>query len=631
MQSAILKKCARFLRILNIWFSASVTGKAFNRVSRVLATAFAGSLPGRFFTPSEGGIFRESLFCKVLLCPVTLCRLFGKKISYLWVRLESGSSVFWCLDNWHSISIRIYGMILLSFSVFYGIFRYCFSTPTAFELIILGVLILFAVFMILVNRSLKSLFKGSLILTAIGGLFCEIKPDSDSKLFLKDPEFFLSRPVAACIFGAVLALCACLVSPLMFCLIVGGLLFVLLTFKHTIFGVFCVIIASPILPTMALVGAALLCVVSFFFGLITGKVTKLRPVPLGGFIAFFMLALTVSTLLSFTFKKSLSILLIYLAFVLFYVVAFQVLGTEKKWKGALISLLAVSGFVALYGVYQNFAGISGTASWVDQEMFKDIKTRVYSTFGNPNVLGEFLVMMIPLSLAVLWKSKTDGQKFIYAAVFLALAACMIFTWSRGAWLGVMLAGGLFLLITDKRWALLAVFGVMMLPMLLGSDSAIANRILSIGNTKDTSTAYRVSIWQASLTMIRDFWISGIGLGSDAFSMIYPKYALAGANFALHSHNLFLQIMVESGMMGIITFLLLVIAFIRRNLSGLIYSRRSSLRGAVAIALTAGILGFLFQGLTDNVWYNYKMVLIFWIVLALASSPAAPDFDGGADR
>ena len=320
--------------------------------------------------------------------------------------------------------------------------------------------------------------------------------------------------------------------------------------------------------------------------------------------------------------------LIYIAFVLFYFVAFQTLSTRKKWYGALISFLCVAALVALYGVYQNFAGVSSTASWVDKTMFTNIKTRVYSTFDNPNVLGEFLVMTIPVSLAVIWKSKTDGQKCLYSLVFLLLAACMIFTWSRGAWLGILLAAALFLMISDKRWALFAVAGVLLLPVLLGSGSAIADRILSIGNTKDTSTAYRVSIWRASIHMIQDFWLSGIGPGSEAFSMIYPKYALAGANFALHSHNLFLQILVEAGIAGITAFLAMLLAFFRQCFSLPVYKNRKTVSGALCIALACGVLGFLFQGLTDNVWYNYKMVLIFWIMLAFASSAAAPDFDGG---
>ena len=210
---------------------------------------------------------------------------------------------------------------------------------------------------------------------------------------------------------------------------------------------------------------------------------------------------------------------------------------------------------------------------------------------------------------------------IYTFVILCMCACIVFTWSRGAWLGVMFAVALFLLIMDKRWALAGIVALFAIPFVLGSNNAISERILSIGNTEDTSTAYRVSIWQASIKLIRDFWLSGIGLGSEAFSMIYPKYALAGANFALHSHNLFLQICVEMGVIGIITFFALVIALIRQSFSLAIYRKRGGLCATVILAVTCGILGYLLQGLTDNVWYNYKMLLIFWIVVGLVASGA----------
>lgn len=109
-------------------------------------------------------------------------------------------------------------------------------------------------------------------------------------------------------------------------------------------------------------------------------------------------------------------------------------------------------------------------------------------------------------------------------------------------------------------------------------------------------------------------------------MIYPKYALAGANFALHSHNLFLQLWVELGICGIVAFLALILAFVRQCFALAVYQQRRGLSATVCLALCGGTLGYLFQGLTDNVWYNYKMVLIFWIILAFAgtaSQLAAP--------
>ncbi len=627
MQSVILKFFAGLFHTLAVWFDESITGRMFNRVSAFLGAVFQSSLLGRFFaTAGDGSLFRESLLYKLLTLPVALCRRIADKTSDYVKGMTRSSGVVWLLTNWHSVSIRIYGTVLCAFSLCYALLRSRFAHPAPVEWVCIAALFILSVLCILINRSAKSLFKGSRILTAFGSLFCEIKKDADSKLFLKDPEFLLTRPICGICIGLVLAVPAAFLPPYALLLALGGVVYLALVLYSASFGVFTVIIAAPVLPTMMLAACCVLTALSFFLRLAVCRDMHLRPVPLLGFIAVFALTMVLGTLTSFTFMKSLQILFLHLAFMLFYFVAFQTLDTAKKWRGALTAFLLMSGLVALYGIFQNFAGVSSTASWVDKEMFNQIKVRVYATFDNPNVLGEYLVLMIPLALAVIWKSRTDGQKTLYTALLAALGLCMIFTWSRGAWLGMVLAAALFLLIMDKRWALLAAIGVLLLPMLLGSGSAIADRMLSIGNTADTSTAYRVSIWRASVNMIRDFWLGGIGPGSDAFSMIYPKYALAGANYALHSHNLFLQLWVETGIAGIVSFLALVLAFMRQSLSLACYRSRSRLTGAVVIALAAGLLGFLFQGLTDNVWYNYKMVLMFWIVLAFAGSAAAPDFN-----
>ena len=102
-------------------------------------------------------------------------------------------------------------------------------------------------------------------------------------------------------------------------------------------------------------------------------------------------------------------------------------------------------------------------------------------------------------------------------------------------------------------------------------------------------------------------------------MIYPKFALAGANYALHSHNLFLQICVEMGVIGIVSFLALMVSYFRHAYNLIIYKTRKRFISIASIAMASGVLGYMFQGLTDNVWYNYRMMFIFWVIVAITSA------------
>ena len=146
-------------------------------------------------------------------------------------------------------------------------------------------------------------------------------------------------------------------------------------------------------------------------------------------------------------------------------------------------------------------------------------------------------------------------------------------------------------------------------------SAILSRLTSIGNLADTSTAYRVSIWTASVNMLKDIFRSGIGTGSAAFSAVYPAYALGGAAYALHAHNLYLQIFVELGVVGIAVFVLMLFFFFRSVFS--CYRTLDDRAQATTIlAMGLGVFALLVQGLTDNVWYNYRIVLLFWLLMGL---------------
>ncbi len=617
MESSIYQFLARVFHALAVWFDASLFGRIFNAVCAFLGKCFRNCFVGKRLCKGleTREIWEASLIYQLLHIPVRACRWFAKKSSKFWIKAAEGSQIIQLTNNWELVSIRIYGVIIFFFAVAHALLGFVVHGVNPVMLAVDAAFLFVAFIMVLINRSPKSLFKGSLVLRLFGGLFCEVKKES-SRLFLQDKDIVVSGTVFGAFVGISCAVLAVLLPTKLFVLLVGAIFGTLLIIKYLEFGVFVTVIGAPLLPTTILAGMCLLCVLSFVLKLLTDQNFQFKTSSLDVFVVFFMGALLYGALNSFTFVKSAQILLIYFSYILFYFVLVGTMSNRKKWQALVVSFVLVSCLVALYGIVQNFTGINSAQSWVDSDMFQSIKTRVYSTFDNPNVLGEFLVIMIPTTAALIWANKKLGHKIIYTFVILCLCACIVFTWSRGSWLGVMLAVALFLLVMDKRWALAGIVGIFAIPFVLGSNSAIADRILSIGNLEDTSTAYRVSIWQASVQLIKDFWISGIGLGSDAFSMIYPKYALAGANFALHSHNLFLQIWVEMGIIGIVSFFALIVAFIRQSFSLLVYRKRGGICATLILASAAGVLGYLFQGLADNVWYNYKMLFIFWIVIGL---------------
>ena len=306
-------------------------------------------------------------------------------------------------------------------------------------------------------------------------------------------------------------------------------------------------------------------------------------------------------------------MLLMVCFMGMYFVVKNIISSPAMVKRCLYALVCSSGAVAIYGIYQNYFGELST-KWQDMGMFSGIRGRVVSMFDNPNVLGEFLILIFPVTLALMATSKRSYERFFLFAVSVMNCWCLVFTWSRGAWIGCIISTVLFLCVSSKYFF---VAGALSLPwaavfLFLNKDSAVLTRLTSF---TDSSTSYRVSIWKGVLLMLRDIGFCGIGIGEDAFKKIYPVYSLAGIEAAPHAHNLYLQIAVEMGVFALAAFLIFAFLYAQFSFS-FCKSAMSRSNKLICLGIFSGILAILIQGMTDYIWYNYRVFLLFWMIVGL---------------
>ena len=296
-----------------------------------------------------------------------------------------------------------------------------------------------------------------------------------------------------------------------------------------------------------------------------------------------------------------------------YLLTNNTVKTKKQFFN-LLTVFALSGFcVCLYGILQYVFGWNINQAWIDEEMFEDIKMRIYSTLENPNVLGDYILLVLPVTISLMWTRKGALAKIVYAALSVVRFGALILTFSRGCWVGIMFSAAVFITFAaGKLWGL-ALIALPVIPMVL--PKSIINRFTSIGNMKDSSTSYRVYIWMGTLLMLKDFWLSGIGPGTEAFTQVYPFYSY-NAIVAPHSHNMFLQIIVESGAAGIFTFLLMIFILMKNMVVGYTKGGKGAPLSTALVGIAAGLIGFLVQGMFDNCFYNYRVFMIFWCIAAL---------------
>jgi len=316
-----------------------------------------------------------------------------------------------------------------------------------------------------------------------------------------------------------------------------------------------------------------------------------------------------------------------------FLLSARVLRNARLRNWVIMVYLFVTQAVSVYGIRQHFFGADALATWVDPNSAQAQTTRVYSFLGNPNLLGAYLMPGIALSIAAFFIWKGIGPKALAGLMFLTNAACLVLTYSRGAWIGMLLMLATFSLLLLawlsawftpfwRRWALPAVLGAGTAFVIVAviALEPLRTRVTSMFvGREDSSNNFRLNVWAAVGEMIRDRPVLGIGPGNDAFNSIYPLYQRPRFT-ALSAYSIFLETIVEIGFVGFAVFIWMLAVILGQGWRSLKSLRDQGNPQAFwlmgAIATLPGELG---QGLFDTVWYRPEIQTLWWLCVGLIAS------------
>lgn len=362
----------------------------------------------------------------------------------------------------------------------------------------------------------------------------------------------------------------------------------------------------PFAPTMVLAGLCVIIGSLYVAAILLGRLKLHKPTLVGIAFVAFGLCYVYGTFTSYQPMRAFQVTLILAVFMFLFFVLEECIQSMEQLNIFFNSLLLSAVIVSCYGIYQYLTGVEMDSAWVDKETFGELK-RIYSTFGNPNVLGQYLVVVTSISVGMFWKEKNIVKKGIYFGILGVIALCLAMTMSRGAMLAFILALGFFVLLSEKRLIPFGIVALILLPFVL--PDVLWQRLASSFDLNDSSSLYRISILKASGNMIQTYWPSGIGV--DSFNLVYPIYSFEAGN-AYHAHNTFLQILIELGIQGITVFCAFIGLFLQRLYA---VKKKVSREHVILIGVIfGGFLGLLLQGMTDHIWFNYKITLLFWILM-----------------
>ncbi len=609
MNSIILSAICSLWSALCVVFKKSALFHIIDTAYKKASCGWENSCIMTFFrADSRIGNEEKSILHKIIYVPFAFLELLGRKCGE-WISGKIKKSILLDLarcfmNNALALNTRFFGCIILSMLTVREIVSLRFSVVSA-ALAAVGILLVLSSYNITDFLGKSTLVR--LGMKAVG--LDDISFNIYKEEYLKKP----SALVLGAVCGALLGLLPLKLALFLPCALTG--LCVILSYPVS--GVFFAVAAAPFVPTMALAGLCVLTFGSLVIKSICQKDFKWKIDSVGVGLGFFVLFMFAASLFSFAPAKSIMVWGMYLIFIGFYFVILNTV-TGKKQVYALLKLFVIAGiFVSIYGICQYVFGWNTTNAWIDKEMFEEATMRAYSTMENPNVLGEYLLLVIPLAVAFMLKASAKKlDKWFYMGAVLVTALCMIFTQSRGCWLGLILAAAIFVTFYNGRlWALLPLV-LLALPFVM--PETMVDRMMSVGNLEDSSTSYRVFIWRGTFELLKDFWIGGIGMGEGAFRSVYPIYSFSGI-LAPHSHNTFLQLWVEGGIAALSIFVIVMIAFIKNTQKTFVAEKKSGKGGLIPLAIGCGVMGFLLQSMFDYTFYNYRMMAMFFMILAIGAA------------
>lgn len=247
---------------------------------------------------------------------------------------------------------------------------------------------------------------------------------------------------------------------------------------------------------------------------------------------------------------------------------------------------------------------------------------------NPNVVAGAIAPTIPLAWSLGLFGKLQWRwRVLVLGMSPVMLVVILFTQSRGAWMGLAIALGvlLFWRLPRRFWIVSIITALVVLgaaTWLRPSPDVWLEWLL----TSDTvgGTAVRLELWSRALYILQDFPFTGIGIGTfdQVTRVLYPLFLTSPETSLPHAHNLYLQMGMDYGIPGLVAFIGVVTIVVCAALDT-VGRTRNTPDGALAIGLFAGYVVYLIHGLTDAVTFSTKSAVVVWMLTGFLISDFNP--------
>ncbi|MFC1804897.1 O-antigen ligase family protein [Candidatus Omnitrophota bacterium] len=326
--------------------------------------------------------------------------------------------------------------------------------------------------------------------------------------------------------------------------------------------------------------------------------------PFGLYIFVGILATALALALGLGRAKGTKAFFYILKMVEYFMVYFMVINNLKSKRQAKIFIrlmLSVAFLVCICGLHQVRIGVGRIGAPFEGK------------YAEPNTLAGYLILMCALASGMLIYAKSKSLKFFFGGLALLIFTTALFTFSRGGYLGFLVAY-LALLVLNKRFRVILIMIALIAPFFLPAILPQATiervtstfipgryiRVLGEEIPLELSVTQRVDMFNEAIDIVQESPLFGHGI--------------TGAGL---KEGQIVRVLAETGIVGLIIFLWMIVKLFKIALR--IYrDSEDDFTRAVSLGFLVGFIGLLAHSWSASVFLIVRIMEPFWFLAAIVT-------------
>jgi len=273
------------------------------------------------------------------------------------------------------------------------------------------------------------------------------------------------------------------------------------------------------------------------------------------------------------------------------------------------------------------------------------RQNVFGLFGNVNYFAEYLIIPLAITVPLFFASQNRIKKLLLLIGMLAMGGSLILTFTRGSYLGFgtslifmfflfIFSGGKTFIKENKKYFIIILVVIIIITLLfvipspLNKSGTIISKIksrISVSQlTQSSSIKSRIAIWKFTTLMIKDNPLLGSGIGTYKYNSLryQARFLEQGQNrsiypyvFATKTHNEYLQLWAELGIVGLGIFIWLIISYFNYGIK-ILKKIKGHYKQGILIGLMGAIVVVLVDGIFGFPLHLPATLVLFWLSIGL---------------